>query len=533
VNRVAAGAAAGIAGGALLIAVISVLARVVGFGRQLTFQGSVSETQLGAVYQTANTLPNVAFEIVAGGALASIVVPLLAAAAMRGDTAHVRQVTSAFLGWTLVVLVPVALLGVLLAGPVMELALRGEGGQPGIDLGRRMLLIFLPQIPLYGIAVVTAGVLQAHRRFLAAALAPVLSSVVVATAFLVFRQTFLGDRDVLPTVTARDEWILAGGTTLGVVALAAATLVPMLARVTSIKPTLRFPPGEAAHARGLAGAGLATLGAQQVAFVTAMVMANQEGPDGAWVTYLNSWMVYLLPYAVLAVPIATAAFPRLSEYALKTQRTEHDAYARTLAASTQGVLIVSVAGAAALIAAAWPIARFFAVLSQAEVAPSRMAWALIAFAPGLLGYGLVAHLGRALFARRRGSAAAIAIVSGWLTAATVAAVAAQVVPAERVVAGLGLAHTIGMTVAGLLLARAVLADSGRRALGGVGRVLGIALLGGLAGGAAGFAVAAVLPSEPVAGIIGAGLLAALVAAVGVAAALWLTSRDDVRAVFRP
>src|SRR5690606_33669930 len=144
-----------------------------------------------------------------------------------------------------VFLVPVALLGVLVAGPVMEFMLGGTGGELGVDVGRRMLLIFLPQIPLYGIAVVTAGVMQAHRRFLAAALAPVVSSVVVASAYVLFQQSFDGDRNDLATVSRSSEWILAGGTTLGVLALALTTFVPMLVRVTGISPTLRFPPGVA------------------------------------------------------------------------------------------------------------------------------------------------------------------------------------------------------------------------------------------------------------------------------------------------
>ena len=49
-----------------------------------------------------------------------------------------------------------------------------------------LLIMFVPQIWLYGLAVVSAGVLQAHQRFLAAALAPLLSSVVVISAYLVF-----------------------------------------------------------------------------------------------------------------------------------------------------------------------------------------------------------------------------------------------------------------------------------------------------------------------------------------------------------
>ncbi len=527
-RRVASGAAAGIAGGAALIAVISVLARVVGFGRQLVFQGTVSETALGSVYQTANALPNVAFEIVAGGALASVVVPLLAAAATRGDTVHVRQTASALLGWTLALLVPVALIGVIVAGPVMELMLRGEGGSLGVEVGRRMLLIFLPQIPLYGVAVVTAGTLQAHRRFLAAALAPVMSSLVVAAAFLAFEATFSGDRDDLGTIRPQDEWILAGGTTLGVLALALTTLLPVLARVTSLVPTLRFPEGLAVRARRLALAGLATLVGQQVAYVVAMAMANQHAPQGGWVTYVNSWMVYLLPYAVLAVPIATASFPRLSQHA---EQAPAD-YARTLARSTRAVLAVSVGGAAMLVAAAWPIARFFELLSRADAPADRMAWALVAFAPAVVGHGLVAHLGRALYARGRGRAAATAIVSGWLLAAALALTLAGAVPPERVVAWLGLSHALGMTVAGALLVRAVLADSGRPGLSGVPRVFGSALAGGALGAGAGWAVAAAVPPDGPVAVVAAGVLAAVVTAAILLAALWFGARDDVALVRR-
>lgn len=527
-RRVAAGAAAGIAGGAALVAAVSVLARVVGFGRQLVFQGVVSETVLGSIYQTANALPNVAFEIVAGGALASVVVPLLAYAAMRGDTEHVRQVASALLGWTLVILVPVALLGVLAAGPVMEFMLRGTGGELGVEVGRRMLLIFLPQIPLYGIAVVTAGVMQAHRRFLAAALAPVVSSVVVASAYLLFNATFRGDRNDLSTVSRSSEWILAGGTTLGVLALALATFVPMLVRVTGVSVTLHFPAGVARRARKLAIAGLATLIAQQLAYVVAMVMANQQAPDGGWVTYVNSWLVYLLPYAVLAVPIATAAFPRLSQHA----QDDVVAYARTLSDTTRAVLIVSAAGAAMLVAASGAIARFFQLISQADVPPGRMALALVAFAPGLIGYGLVALLGRALYARGRGRAAATATVTGWLVAVVLALILAPVVADERVIAALGLAHAIGMLTAGALLMRAVRRDSGPTALSGVARAGASALSGAAVGAAAGWLAATAIPEGGFVPTVGTGVLAGGVAVAWVAAALWLGDRADLRRLLR-
>ena len=527
-RRVAAGAAAGIVGGATLVAAVSILARVVGFGRQLVFQGVVSETVLGSIYQTANALPNVAFEIVAGGALASVVVPLLAAAATRGDTEHVRQVVSALLGWTLVLLVPVALLGVLVAGPVMEFMLGGTGSQLGVEVGRRMLLIFLPQIPLYGIAVVTAGVMQAHRRFLAAALAPVLSSVVVASAYLLFDQSFHGDRDDLSTINLSSQWILAGGTTLGVLALALATLVPMLVRVTGLRSTLRFPSGVARRARRLAVAGLATLIAQQVAYLVAMAMANQQAPEGGWVTYVNSWLVYLLPYAVLAVPIATAAFPRLSQHA----HDDADAYSRTLSGTTRAVLVASAVGAAMLIAASRPIARFFELISQADVPADRMALALVAFAPGLIGFGLVALLGRALYARGRGRSAATAIVTGWLLAASLALLLAHVAVGDRVIAALGLAHAVGMLAAGALLLQAVRADSGAIALSGVARAGVSALSGAAVGAAAGWLAATAIPDGGFVRTVATGVLAALIAVACVGGALWIGDRGDLQRLMR-
>jgi hypothetical protein len=74
--------------------------------------------------------------------------------------------------------------------------LQGEGGAQTQLMAERMLRVLVIQIPLYGVAAVTAGVLQAHRRFLAPAVAPILSSVVVAGTYLVFAASFAGRIDL-------------------------------------------------------------------------------------------------------------------------------------------------------------------------------------------------------------------------------------------------------------------------------------------------------------------------------------------------
>ncbi|MEO8555778.1 MAG: virulence factor MviN, partial [Actinomycetota bacterium] len=62
-------AAPGLIAAAGLIAVVTLAARVFGFGRWLVFSQSVGATCVGSVYQAANQLPNVIFEVAAGGAL--------------------------------------------------------------------------------------------------------------------------------------------------------------------------------------------------------------------------------------------------------------------------------------------------------------------------------------------------------------------------------------------------------------------------------------------------------------------------------
>src|SRR4051794_539639 len=182
--------ATGIAGAALLLAVVTVAARVVGFGRVLVFAHTVGPSCLGDTYYTANTVPNIFFDIVVGGALSSLAVPIPAGPIHADDHERADRIASALLTWVLLLMVPVMLLGLALARPVMDLLV--GNGHPGCaaameqQVGARMLIVFMPQVLLYGAAVVGIGVLQAHRRFLGPATAPLLSSAVVIASYLLF-----------------------------------------------------------------------------------------------------------------------------------------------------------------------------------------------------------------------------------------------------------------------------------------------------------------------------------------------------------
>ncbi|HEY1484741.1 MAG TPA: lipid II flippase MurJ, partial [Micromonosporaceae bacterium] len=183
-------AAGGFAGAALMIAGLTVASRIVGFGRSLIL-GAVAHQNISQAYVTANTIPNIIFEIVAGGALASLVVPLVAGAIARADRGEVGRTASALMTWVLTILIPLGVLVAVFAAPIVRLAIPASAGanQGTIDVGTGMLRVFAPQIPLYGVAIVLGGLLQAHRRFAWPVLAPLFSSAVVIATYITYGVT--------------------------------------------------------------------------------------------------------------------------------------------------------------------------------------------------------------------------------------------------------------------------------------------------------------------------------------------------------
>jgi peptidoglycan biosynthesis protein MviN/MurJ (putative lipid II flippase) len=467
---------------ALVIGALTAAARAVGFGRQVVFAHTVGNACLGSAYTTANQVPNIIYDIVLGGALASIMVPVLArpagrSAAEPADARATSQISSALLTWTVLLLLPASAILALTARPVVSLLiphLRGCSRTAAVAVGSGMLEVFAPQILLYGLAVVLYGILQAHRRFAGPALAPVLSSLVVIAAYFAF-VPLAGHAGHLGQLPAAAKLTLSVGTTAGVAALAVTAAVPALRLRLRLRPTLRFPAGVGRRARSLAIVGIAALVAQDASAVVVTRLANGHGGLGAVVLYSYGWQVFGVPYAVLAIPIAVSAFPALSA----ARGAELDLIS---AAATRAVLLVSWLGTALLAGAAVPVARLFATR---PVQARELALALAAFAPGLVGYGLVACLSRVLLADGRNWLAAAALAGGWLIVIVADIAAVALVSGRWVVPVLGLGNTAGMAASGAALLAAVRRVRGSAAVRGTMRAAAAGLAGAAAGMAAG------------------------------------------------
>ncbi|WP_433394100.1 murein biosynthesis integral membrane protein MurJ [Micromonospora sp. KLBMP9576] len=511
-----------VAGAAALIAVLTVVSRLVGFGRTAVFTWTLAPTDLGGTYVVANAVPNFIFEIVAGGALASLVVPLLAGPVAAGDRAAVARTTGALLTWTVSLLVPLAVLVAVLAGPAV--ALLGDGLTAAQqDSGERMLRIFAPQLPLYGVGIVLTGVLQAHRRFAWPVLAPLLSSLTVIVVYLGFTAAE-GPLATVADVSVGAELLLSAGTTLGVVVLSLSLLVPVRRLRLGARPGFGFPADARSRVGGLVAAGAVTVTAQQVALMVSLNQVTYGAADSPGV-YNLAQTVYLLPWAVLAVPLAVAAYPAL---AAAHAAGDEEGYRGTLAPAVRGVLLFSCLGAAALAGTAIPVGRLFFAPSAAEAA----AGAIAGFAPGLLGYGLYALLSRALYARGETRVATVATAVGFLAVPATALILGVLLPLRDRVLAVALANSVGMVLLGGLLLVAVRRAAGRAALTGAARAGAAGLLAGALAALAGAAGAHLLdtatggtPTTP--GALVQGMLSGVLVGVVFLAVVWLADRRDV------
>ena len=481
----------GIARGAAVVASLTILSRILGLARTLVFSQTVGASCLGTTYVTANQVPNLLYELILGGALTSAMVPVLARSAERADRdpaekARVSDITSALLTWTVIIVVPLVLAIVAAAGPIASL-LNPSNPNAGcvradiVAVTSDMLRVFAPQAVLYGLSVVLYGLLQSYRRFAAPSIGPGISSLVLIACYLAFVP--LNQGRPLARLPLSAELVLSVGTTLGIAALVVVAIPPTRRLHLRLRPVLRFPPGVARRAGGLALVGVVELVAIDVANVVAIALANGRGTTGAIVLFNYGSQVFNSISAILALSIVVSAFPVLSA-------REGPDFDRTSAGSTRAVLLMSWLGTAVIAAVAIPAAHVLA--KQPDQVP-QLIEAFLLFAPGIAGMTVIANLSRVMFVIGRLKVAAVALAGSWLITIVADLVLAELVPARLVVAALALGATIGQTVVAIPLVAVTRRICGPAAVRGAGHATVAGLAACAAGAAVGVAVSLAVP----------------------------------------
>jgi putative peptidoglycan lipid II flippase len=518
----------GIAHGAVVVASLTIVSRILGLVRTLVFSQTVGASCLGTAYVTANQVPNLLYELILGGALTSAMVPVLARSAERAasdpaEKARVSQITSALLTWTVVIVVPLMVAIVAAAGPIASLlnpansnahCVRGDV----VGVTADMLRVFAPQALLYGLSVVLYGLLQSYRRFVAPSIGPGISSLVLIACYLAFVP--LNKGLPLAQLPVAAELVLSVGTTLGIAALVVVALPPTRRLHLRLRPVLRFPPGVARRAGGLALVGVVELIAVDIASVVAIALANWRGETGAIVLFNYGSQVFNSIAAILALSIVVSAFPVLSA-------REGPDFDRTSAGSTRAVLLMSWLGTAVIMAIAIPAAHVLATQPD-QVRP--LIWTFVLFAPGIAGVAVIANLSRVMFVIGRLKVAAAALAGSWLLATVADVVLVQLVPDRLVPAALALGTTIGQVVVAIPLIFVTRRICGPAAVHGFGHAALAGLAACAAGATVGLAICLAIPLHHKLEAAALALPAAGCAIIAYCVVAYLLDDGDLRAV---
>jgi putative peptidoglycan lipid II flippase len=520
--------ALGVARGAMVVGALSALSRVLGLGRTVVFSQTVGSGCLGSAYVTASQVPNLIYELAIGGALASAMVPVLARAAARAHVEadkkeYVRQVTSALLTWSVVILLPVTVAIAVAARPIAGLLMPANPhstcSRPAmLGTASDMIIAFAPQIVFYGISVVLTGLLQAYRRFTGPALGSVLANGVIIVAFLVFASL---DRNLPMTRTPlAAQLVLSIGTTLNIAMLVIVMVPPTWRLHLRLRPTLRMPPGVLRLAGGLALVGLLEFLASDLCTVVTIALANGHGPTGALVLVNYSTMVFTSVCSVLPIAIVTSMFPVIAA-------SDDATFDQTSAGSTRAVMLVSWLGTAVIAAVAVPAA--YVLVSQPGQVP-QLAESFLLCAPGVAGFGVITCMSRVMFAIGRLTAAGIGLVAGPLLQAALSFPLVALVPPRMVVPALSLASTAALLVVAVPMVLAIRRYRGPAAMAGVGRATLAGLVAGAAGSAVGVGVALVMPADGKLFEAVSAVLATVLAVLVFGAVAYALDRDDLQIV---
>ena len=311
-----------------IMALGTIISRITGFIRGILIVAVLGTALLADTYNVANTMPNILYNLLVGGALTAIFIPQLVRSFDQedgGDGFASRLITTISL-----ILMVLVVVGVYFA-PALVRLYAPEFFTPGFESEKEIAIAFtrycLPQIFFLGLFTMLGQVANARGSFGPLMWAPIANNIVGIVLFGSF--LFFSSDIAVSTITSTQILILGWGTTISVV-VQALVLVPVIKRL-GVKLRPQWGLAGLGKSFGLAGWTLLYVLISQLGYLvtvnvatSAAVRSAQEGVARGvgYTPYTYAYFVMLLPYSIVTISIITAILPHLSRLALAKDREE-------------------------------------------------------------------------------------------------------------------------------------------------------------------------------------------------------------------
>jgi len=426
------------------MAIATLVSRITGFLWKIQLAWVAGLTVVNDSFTVANTLPNIVYELLLGGVLASVVVPLLVRA--QDDPDGGRAYTNRLLTVGMTLLLAGTAVAVALAPLFTRLYMDDSTGQANAELATAFAYLLLPEIVFYGLFALLSAILQAKHVFGPTAWAPVINNVVIMATIGVYA-VVPGEISLNPVRMGDVKLLVLGvGVTAGI-AVQALVLLPALRR-TGFR--FRWTWGIDSRLKEFGGLALWILGYVGISQIGMVITTRvlTAGASGGAAIYSNAWLLFQLPYGVIGVSLLTAIMPRLSRAAADgdTGKLIDDL---SLGSRLSTVMLVPLSAVLTIAGSAIGVALFGvgnATLTDAQ----RLGTALAFSAFGILPYALVMLQLRVFYAMKDARTPTLIMVV--MTAVKIPLmylVAARLQP-EDVVIGVMLVNALSFVVGAVL-----------------------------------------------------------------------------------
>lgn len=370
---------------ALVVLLGFVASGVLGLIRTGAFSAAFgTSAELDAFY-AAQRIPDLLFNLVAGGALGSSFIPVFSRFLAKEDMESAWRLASAVMTLSAAVAAILALIMGLLA-PWIVPNLLFPGRPPAQqDLATELTQLMLVTTVIFAVSGLVMGILNAHQRFLFPALALSTNNLGLITGALL----------IAPSLPDGDNiYGLALGAVLGALLHLSVQLPGLFAVRARLRPLLRWRISGVVEVLTLMGPRVLGLAVVQINFAVNVIFASSM-IEGSLVALNTAWFLTFFTLGVIAQSVGTAVFPTLSALVADD---DMDGYRDRLASALRGVLFLALPSTVGLIVLGEAVVFIFERGEWTADSTQATAWALSFFALGIAGHAALEVLSRAFYA---------------------------------------------------------------------------------------------------------------------------------------
>lgn len=307
-----------------LMAAGTLVSRFSGYLRAALLVAALGSGVHADVFNTANTVPNMLYILLAGGVVNAVLVPQLVRA-IRNDPDGGAAYTSRVITLAALFLTVVTAVLVIAAPLVMRVLVGstyfGDNHVPERESMIAFARYCLPQVFFYGMFVLIGQVLNARGRFGPMMWAPIANNLISIAVLVCYLVVFGTAGPDARGYSSGAEALLGIGSTLGIAAQLL-ILLPYLRRSGfHYRPRFDFRGVGLGQTFRLGMWTVLFVVVNQVAYTVVVRIASNGSADGGtgYTVYSNAFLLVMVPHAIITVSLATAVLPRLSEHAASQQ----------------------------------------------------------------------------------------------------------------------------------------------------------------------------------------------------------------------